>query len=181
MPRVEIVPRRSAVHARDDRFELFYLLGACCLCEPSANPFVERGPNFVDLIGFLDAHLADEHAAVLGESDQAGFFQCAERLAPRAARHAEALGQCRFVELGSDRQITREDQTLELLLDQHRQRIRAHQRNRRARGSLCGQGHDAGPRYGRLRDSDLYGVSPRRMRAWMSSMQGSKSAMVSTT
>ena len=71
------------------------------------------------------ADLAHEDAAVLLEAHEARFLERAKRLAHRAARHAEPLGDLDLVELRAGAELAGEDHPLELALHQHRQRVLA--------------------------------------------------------
>ena len=131
--RLHVILRRRAVHAFDERAQLADMLGCRDLGESPPGPFVQRRAHFVDLVGFGHADLADEHAAILLQTHQSRLFERAKRLAHRASRYAERVGDVGFVELGAGREIAGKDHALELPLHQHGQRTRLDQRDGRAR------------------------------------------------
>ena len=132
---IDVALRGGTLHALDDRPELLHLLGAGRLGDAPPGPFVDDRTHLVDLVSFLDADLADEHAAVLFLAHEAGFLESAECLAHGAARHAQPLRERDLVELGADAQVAGQDHALQLLLHQHRQRARLEQRD--GRGWRC--------------------------------------------
>ena len=52
---IDIVLRRGAIHALDDRSQCLELFRGRGSREASPDPFVERSANLVDFVGFLDA------------------------------------------------------------------------------------------------------------------------------
>ena len=116
------------------------------LRDAPADELVEHRAQLVDLVGFLDGDLADEHAAVLLEAHEPGLLERAKRLAHRAARDAEQLGDRRFVELGAGGQVAGEDHALELALHERRQRARLQQRDRGGRRGALASPRAAGAR-----------------------------------
>ena len=136
----------SAFHPVDARGELAYLLGGRRLREPPADEIIEHGAQLVDVVGFLDWNLADEHAAILLEADEARLFQRTESFPHRPARDAQPLGNRCLVQLAAGGKLARQNDALELLLHQGRQGARLHERNgvgaapggcRRARARTC--------------------------------------------
>jgi hypothetical protein len=113
--------------------------------------FVEDRAQFEDLVGFVDADLAHEHAPILFEPHETRFLERAKRLAHRAARHAEHRRHFGFAKLRPCGKVTGENHPLELALHEPRQRVRLNQRDRvvvadRAAPDGAGHGGDRGGR-----------------------------------
>ncbi len=123
MVRVEFVARSGLVHAFDQRTQFADVRCGGLLRDAAARELVERGAQFIDFVCFLQADLADEDATVLLESHQAGLLERTERLAHRAPRNAQHLGDRRFVQLGAGGEIAAQDHSLQFALHQHGQRI----------------------------------------------------------
>ncbi len=132
---VKLIPRRRTIHALHKRAQIAHVGGAGSLRDTPAGELVERGPQLVDLVGFLDADLAHENAAILLEPDQARLLERPECLAHRAARHAEHVGNGGFVELGAGAELAGQDPSLELALHQHGQRVGLEEGDGAVRGS----------------------------------------------
>ena len=96
-----------------------------------AGEFVEHRAQLEDLVRFLDADLAHEHAAVLLEPDEARIPPAREtpRAPVRATRRASRRPRFRAACAPAGK-IAGEDHPLELALDERGQRIGLHQRDR---------------------------------------------------
>ena len=123
------------LHLLDHGAQLLQLVGRDALGQCTAGRFVDHGAQVVDLHGLVQRDAAHEHAAVLLQPHQAGFFEDAEGLADRPARHAQPLGQHGLGELGAGRQLTGQDQPLDLGLHGRGERMRLQQRD----GALGGR------------------------------------------
>ena len=121
---VDVAARHRRLHYLDERLQLRGLRRCRFLSRAAAGELIEHSAKLEDVVRFLDADLADEHAAVLLEPDEAGFLERAKRLAHGAARHAKHRGHLGFAKLCTGGQITRENHPLDLALDECRQRVR---------------------------------------------------------
>ena len=162
---VDVATAGGALHPVDAIGELPHLLGGRRLREAPADEFVEHGAQLVDLVRFLDRNPAHEHAAVLLELDQSRFLQRAERLAHRAARHAEPQGDRRFVQLAAGGELAREDHALELLLHERRQRARLDERD--GVGAAARGRRPSGPDFRRDDGGRAGGRAPPLPSAWV--------------
>ncbi len=146
----DIASRGGSLHPLDAGPQVAQRVRGGRLRETPADELVEHGAQLVDFVGFLDRDLAHEDAAVLFEADEAGLLERAEGFAYGPARDTEARGDRRFVELAAGRKLPGQDHPLELLLDQHRQRARLHERDGAARvASGAGRRHGDGSGQGR--------------------------------
>ena len=108
--------------------------------EAAADELVHRRAQVEDLDRLVDGQVADEDAAVLLGPHQAGFVEHPERLAQRPARDAEAGGKRHLGELLAGAKLAREDHSLELALDDARERARLQERDGRVRRGGRGEG-----------------------------------------
>ena len=127
---VDVVARDGAVHAVDQRAQATQVGRRRLLRDAPAGVLVEHRAQLVDLVCFLDGDLAHEHAAVLLEADEAGLLERAERLAHRAARYAEQVGDRRLVQLAAGGKLAGEDAPLEFALHQRGERVGLQHRDR---------------------------------------------------
>jgi hypothetical protein len=118
--RVEVAAGDRALHALEPHPQVRDVERAGVLRGEPAREVVEDRAKLVDLVGLVDADLAHEHAAVLLESHETRRLERPERLADRAARDAEALGDRGLVQLLAGAKLAGQDHALELALDQRR-------------------------------------------------------------
>ena len=127
---IDVAARHRRFHHFDQCLQFGGLRGRALLRRSATGELIEHGANLEDIVGLLDADLADEHAAVLLEPDETGFLERAKCFAHGPARDAEHRRHLGFAQLRARREIAREDHPLDFALDKRRKRVRLQQRDR---------------------------------------------------
>lgn len=99
------------------------MLGRDTVGQQPADVFVKHGANLIDLFCFLERQAFHRHTVILFGAQQPGLFKCAKSFSHRAARNTQTRSQLRLVQLVTRSEFAAENQTLEFILHERRQRM----------------------------------------------------------